>query len=83
MTTTKLTDEMIRELCVLTTRDEAGRHFTEWSRHFESLEELGLVEIDRPVHEQTGIRYDSQYWAVQVTDAGLEVIDANPELHPA
>lgn len=81
METTKLTDEMIRELGLLTTRDEAGRHFTEWSNYYEELEALGLVEISRPIHEATGMSYDCQYWSILLTDEGLAVVEANPELY--
>ena len=75
-------ENMIRELCVLTNRDEAGRHFTEWSQYYETLEELGLIEIHRPVHEATGIPYDLQYWTLEVTPKGLKTVEQNPELHP-
>lgn len=78
----KLTDDMIRELCILTTRDASGRHFTEWAEHYESLEKLGLVAIDRPVHSATGISYSMDHWTVEVTEEGQDVVDVNPELHP-
>lgn len=81
MTEIRLTDDMIRELCTLSTRDEAGRHFTEWSEHWESLESLGLIEIDRPTHEATGIAYSQEHWRLQGTEEGQAVVDANPELH--
>lgn len=80
-TTAELTDEMIQELCEMTTRDEAGRHFTTWSEHYVQLEEMGLISIHRPVHE-TGIPYSLEYWSVEVTPKGLEVVEQNPELHP-
>ena len=80
---TKPNDNQIAELCILTTRDEAGRHFTEWSEHFEALEEMGLIEINRPVHNATGIDYDQQYWTLEVTEEGIAVVEANPELHSA
>jgi hypothetical protein len=83
MTTTKLTDDQIRELCILTTRDEAGRHFTVWSEHYASLEAAGLVEINRPVHAATGIPYGQEHWTLEVTDEGRKLVDANPELHPS
>lgn len=79
---TTLTDNMIKELCILTTRDEAGKHFTEWSDHYEALEEMGLVEINRPVHQPTGIPYGNTYWTLELTENGTEVVDQNPELHP-
>ena len=78
-----LTDGMIRELCIATTRNEAGRHFTEFLTHYEELEEIGLIKINRPVHPGTGMDYDCQYWTLEVTDEGQQVVDANPELHPS
>lgn len=82
MTTTKLTEGMIRELAVITTRDDAGRHFTEWARFTEELEELGLIEVYRPVHAATGMAYSCEHWAVQITPDGESVVDNNPELQP-
>ncbi len=76
-----LSDDTIRELCILTTRDEAGRHFTEWANHYEELEAAGLVKINRPIHQPTGIDYSQEYWSVEITPEGLEVVEANPELH--
>jgi len=70
------TKEQISELCVLTTRDEAGRHFSEWSLHHEELEAAGLIAIYRPIHEQTGVPYSAEYWQLEVTEDGLEAIDA-------
>jgi hypothetical protein len=77
-----LTDDQIRELCVLTTRDEAGRHFTEWSSHWKALESAGCIKVTRPVHTGTGIDYSQEYWTLEVTPEGQDVVDANPELHP-
>lgn len=79
MQTEKITDDMIRELCILTTRDDAGRHFTQWARHWQALEQLGLIEIYRPRHEATGIQFDQEYWSAQLTDAGLDMVKAHPE----
>jgi hypothetical protein len=78
-----VTDDMIRELCILTTRDDAGRHFTEWSEHYEVLESEGLIAIHRPVHGSTGIDYDLQYWSLELTEKGIALVEANPELHSA
>lgn len=80
---TIITDDMIRELCTITTRDEAGRHFTETSRHWEDLEAAGLIEVFRPTHEATGITYSQEYLAVNVTDAGQALVDSSEHLHPA
>lgn len=75
-------DDLIRELCIITTRNDAGRHFTEWSDHYERLEAAGWIRIDRPVHEATGIPYSMDSWSVEVTEEGQEIVDAYPELHP-
>lgn len=80
--TIKLNDEMIRELCIACTRNEAGKHFTEWMIYADELEQLGLIEINRPKHEATGIDYDSQYWSLEVTEEGVATVEASPELHP-
>jgi len=72
--TDEMTDEMIRELCEMVTRDEGGRHFTSWSRYYESLEEMGLIRINRPIHGPTGMDYDSQMWTVEITESGMKII---------
>jgi hypothetical protein len=77
------TDDEIRELCIITTRNEAGQHFTEWSNHYEALEAAGLIAIDRPSHHATGIPYACGEWSLEVTPEGQDVVDAHPELHPA
>jgi hypothetical protein len=82
MDNVKLTEDMIRELCIATTRNESGQHFTEWMRYADELEQLGAIAINRPVHEATGIAYDSSHWSLEVTPEGQDVVDANPELHP-
>ena len=85
MTATKLTDDLIRVLCVIATRDEAGMHFTEKfdADDLIDLETLGLIEVSRPIHEPSGIMFDRDQWSVEVTGDGQDVVDANPELHPA
>ena len=81
MTTTLSLEDQVRYLSTLTTRDHAGRHFTERypAGVVEELETLGLVTINRPVHEPTGINYDQSYWSLEVTEAGQDLVDANPE----
>lgn len=81
MNQNELSDDAIRELCILCTRDQAGRHFTEWSRHWDSLEAAGMISVDRPVHDATGIPYSQEYYSLEVTADGQELVDANPELH--
>jgi len=75
-------DETIGELCIITTRNEAGEHFTEWAYHYDELEALGLINIYRPVHEATGIPYGQEEWSLEVTGDGQEMVDNHPELYP-
>ncbi len=71
-------------LARIVTRDEDGRHFLEvWPwESLRELEEAGLIEIDRPVHEPTGIRYAQEYWSVRVTREGFGVMESWPECWP-
>lgn len=78
---TEITDDMIRELCTITTNDEAGRHFTEISQHFEALERAGLIEVHRPIHRRTGFFYAPEFWTLDVTADGLELVAASEHLH--
>lgn len=72
-----VTDERLRILGTITTRDEAGRHFTERfdSIDFEALEAAGYLDIRRPIHQPTGIAYTQDHWTVEVTPAGQELVD--------
>lgn len=72
--------ELVGVLGTLCTRDEAGRHFTETADHdvLDELESLGLLLIHRPTHEATGIPYAMEYWTLEVTEAGVEAVEANP-----
>lgn len=78
---TKVTEEMICELCTLSTRDESGRHFIEVSEHWEALESAGLIVIDRPMHP-TGVPYSQEHWSLDVTPDGQEAVDAYVDAHP-
>lgn len=79
-----LTDDQIRILCVITNHDEAGRHFTDKfdADDLIELETRGLIEVNRPIHEPTGIMFDRDQWSVEVTEDGEFVVNANPEIHP-
>jgi len=74
------TSDKITILSAIVTRDSAGRHFTEkFTREdLDTLEADGLITITRPVHP-TGIPYDESYWSVEVTEAGIDLVDSNPE----
>lgn len=78
MTTIHLTDDDRRQLGEVTTRDEAGRHFTQlYDRDWlDRMESTGWLEIHRPVHEPTGLSYDEQYWSVEVNPEVAEWFDA-------
>ncbi len=71
--------ELTETLGTFTNRDEAGRHFTERYDDdvLDVLESAGYIEINRPVHQPTGISYDRQYWHAEVTEAGLDFFNAN------
>lgn len=71
---TGYSNELIRELGQITTRNAAGQHFTTWTKHWEEMEAGELISIHRPVHE-TGIPYDQQYWSLEVTQEGHELVD--------
>ena len=77
-----ITDDLIRELCIICTQNEAGRHFTEWT-NWEALEEAGLIEIDRPTHIATGLPCPLDLWTVEVTPEGQDLVDWREDLHPA
>lgn len=78
------TEQKVQILAVLSTRDEAGKHFTEVydGDDLAELEEKGLIEIGRPVHEATGIAYSQEHWTVAVTQDGIDLVEANPEYCP-
>lgn len=70
------TEETVRALLTICTRNEAGRHFTEVFPEWKELEESGLIDVYRPVHSQTGIPYSQEYWSVEVTWDGLDLISS-------
>lgn len=75
----------VRLLATMTNRDEAGRHFTERYADDEltELEEAGLIAIDKPIHSATGIPYSQDHWHLEVTEEGVDLVQANPGYHPA
>jgi hypothetical protein len=78
------TENKVRILSTLTTRDSAGRHFTTRvnSADIASLEAAGLIVVTRPVHA-TGIPYSEDCHSVEVTAEGVELVEAYPEYHEA
>ena len=77
------TEQQVAILSRITTRDEAGQHFTTnySDRDLIELESAGLIAIRRPKHEATGIDYSSEHWSIEVTEAGQDLVDANREYH--
>jgi hypothetical protein len=69
----KITDNDLRMLGRITTRDEAGTHFTiNYSRNWlDRMETAGMIVIDKPVHTGTGMSYSEEYWSVEVTPEGI------------
>lgn len=69
---------LLRVLGTITTRDGAGRHFTEVFNgdDLAALESEGFIEIHRPVHEATGIAFSHEYSSVLITEAGQYEVDA-------
>ena len=67
-------------LARITTRNESGVHFTRifGAAELATLETQGLIKITRPTHADTGLSYSEEYWTVEVTDAGIDYLDANP-----
>lgn len=77
-----LTDDDKRMLGELTTKDAAGRHYTEThsAEWLDRMEAAGYITIDRPVHEATGIAYSQEYWTVQVAAEVAEWFDGDGNL---
>lgn len=78
-------EEKVAALSTMTNHDEAGRHFT--ARYPDAvlaeLEAEKLIAITRPVHERTGAEYSEQYWTVEVSETGADLVNAYPEYQPA
>lgn len=72
-----LSDEDRRKLGSMSTRDDAGRHFTEVydSEWLDRMESAGLIVIHRPIHRPTGIPYGSEEWSVTVAPVVGEWFD--------
>lgn len=75
------TENQVRILSTLTTRDSSGCHFTSLvsSEDIRSLEAAGLIAVNRPIHEATGIPYSEEHYSVEVTVDGIELVEAYPE----
>ena len=69
----ELTREDAQKLGRITTKDEAGTHFTQiYDRDWlDTMEAAGYLTISKPVH-QAGIEYSEEYWSVEVTPDGIE-----------
>lgn len=75
------TMDRVFALSRLTTKDEAGQHFTQRydDETLADLESAGLIKIHRPIHDQTGLSYNQELWSVEVTAEGCDLVGANPE----
>jgi len=75
------TEQQVKILAVICTQDEAGTHFMARYDYDElqELEEGGWLTINRPVHDQTGIAYSQEYWSVEVTEDGINLVEMYPE----
>ena len=75
------TSDKVAMLSTLCTRDSAGQHFTsKFSRDdLGTLEAEELIVVNRPIHEATGLPYSEEYYTVEVTEAGVELVEAYPE----
>lgn len=73
MAAIEITNEDLRKLGELTTRDEAGVHFTRrYSREWlDRMEEAGMIRIHKPVHPATKLEYSEEYWSAEVTLEGI------------
>ena len=53
----------------LTTRDDAGRHFTQLEKYtpefLEKMGRLGLIAIHKPVHTESGVAFSEEYWQIE------------------
>ena len=67
--------EILSELGKVANFNEDGRHFTQFLKHWQDLEEAGLVEVYRPEHSATGIRYSQEFWSIQLTEAGKDTLE--------
>lgn len=68
-------------LANITTRSSSGLHFHTLYKDSEldELESEGLIAINRPVHEDTGIPYGIYSHTVEVTEEGLELVESVDE----
>lgn len=75
--TIKAGSDLLQTLATITNKDHAGRHFTEVYPDdvIDTLEELGMIEISRPIHEATGIPYSQEYYHLTVTELGQQTVD--------
>ena len=72
--------EALDELIRMAPRTESGQHWTEAYRRWRDLEDAGLIEVHRPVHPQTGIRYGQEFWHYRFTETGEEIASQLLEL---
>ena len=66
--------EVFVELYTACTWNEDGVHFTEFMNHYDYLEAVGLIQIGRPIHDATGIAYSQEYWTLEITELGQNLL---------
>lgn len=74
------TEDQVKILSRITTKDEAGRHFSQVyaSSDLSELAEAGYIKISVSVHE-SGIPYSTEFSTIEITDDGIALIDQYPE----
>jgi hypothetical protein len=72
-------EQKVKILSVITTRNEAGKHFLEIYDYDElkELEKEGLLEIHERIHSATGLKYSEEYNTVQLTQEGIDLVEVN------
>jgi hypothetical protein len=69
------TTELLATLATISTRDEAGVHFTQACPLWQELEERGWITVYRPVHDITSLPYGQEEWTCNLTEEGLQALE--------
>jgi hypothetical protein len=72
--------EALEQLLNFSHQTEGGTPWHQAFRRWMDLEQAGLIRIEKPVHEQTGIQYSIEYWHPQFTEDGNDVVEYLMEL---
>ena len=71
----RITRKLLEQFGEVCERDEAGRHFVEWL-DYKPYEDLGWIRVERPIHQPSGLPYDSSHWRLELTPLGKEISNA-------